>query len=78
VETTLRYQLPKQAEVRLEIYNGVGERVKSLVNATHPGGYHTVRWDGQDDSRRAVSSGVYLYRLRAGQLAQRRKMALIR
>ena len=77
-ETVIQYQLPKQAVVRLEIYNIVGELVNTLVNETRPAGYHTVRWNGRDGHGRTVASGVYLYSLKTSELIQTRKMILIR
>jgi len=77
-ETMIQYQLPKQAEVRLEIYNVLGELVRTLVNEKQPPRYYTVRWNGKDEHGRPVASGVYLYSLRAGEFVQVRKMMLIR
>ena len=72
-ETVFQYQLPKQAEVRLEIYNVVGELVRTLVDEKQPAGYYTVRWNGRDEQEHAIASGVYLYRLTAGEFVQVRK-----
>lgn len=77
-ETVIHYQLPKQTEVRLEIYNVLGELVRTLVNAKQPAGYYTMRWNGKDEHSRPVTSGVYLYRLTAGEFSQVKKMSLLR
>ena len=77
-ETVIQYQLPKQAEVRLEIYNILGELMRTLVDEKQPAGYYTVRWNGKDKHNRPVASGVYLYSLRAGEFVQVRKMVLVR
>jgi len=77
-ETVIQYQLPKQAEVRLEIYNILGELVKTLVDEKQAAGYYTVRWNGKDEHGRSVASGVYLYSVRAGEFVQVRKMILVR
>lgn len=63
--TTITFTLPKTSLVRLDVFNLRGQRVASLVNGTLPAGEHQVVWHGTDNTRRAVSSGVYFYRLRA-------------
>lgn len=76
--TTIRYRLPRPEHVRLTIYNLAGQTVRTLLNAPLPAGVHTGVWDGRDDRGREVASGVYLYRLSAGDFIQTRKMILIR
>ncbi len=77
-ETTIRYQLDKTGPVKLAIYNLLGQSVRTLVDQTQNAGEHVVNWDGRDDLGREVSSGVYLYRLKSGELLATRKLALIR
>ena len=77
-ETTIRYQIGKRSPVRLDIYNLVGQRVRTLVRATLEAGFHSVRWDGRNDEGVSVASGVYLYRLHAGDITATRTMLLIR
>lgn len=76
--TTIRYDLPVASEVKLVIYNILGQRVRTLVEKNQPVGFHLVRWDGMDDLSIRVASGVYLYRLQAGDFVQTRKMLLLR
>lgn len=76
--TTIRYQLPQAGEVRLVIYNLVGQPVRTLLNARVEAGVHNQVWDGRDDRGEEVSSGVYLYRLTANGYTRSRKMVLIR
>ena len=76
--TTIEYQLPVEAEVRLEIYNLRGQKVKQLVNQQQKVGYYTVRWDGMDQTGREAAAGIYLYRIRAGKFSQSRKMLLLK
>ncbi len=76
--TTIRYNLPKESRVSLKIYNVLGQEVRTLVNAWKGIGEHTVVWDGRNNWRHAVSSGVYLYRLEVDGKARVRKMMLIR
>ncbi len=77
-ETTIRYQIGKRSPVRLEIYNLVGQRVRTLVHTTLEAGSYAAPWDGRNDEGVSVSSGVYMYRLRAGEFMATQKMLLIR
>jgi len=77
-ETLIHYQLPKQTEVRLEIYNILGELVTTLVDEKQVAGYYTASWNGLDEHGRSVAGGVYLYCLKAGEYVQVRKMSLVR
>jgi hypothetical protein len=76
--TVIRYELPRPAHVKLCIYNVKGELIKTLVNRRMSAGRKEVSWDGRDDRSRAIASGVYFYRLIAGDIAQTRKMILLR
>jgi len=64
--TSVRYQLPEPGEVRLAIYDVLGQEVRVLVSERQPAGWYRVSWDGRDEAGQPVSSGVYLYRLEAG------------
>jgi len=59
--------------VRLEVYNLLGQRVATLVDGYQGSGYRTVRWDGG-----SMASGVYLYRLKAGEFSEVRRMILLK
>jgi hypothetical protein len=63
--TVINYQLPDLSRVILTIYNILGQKVKTLVNQKQSPGSYTVEWDGKDEAGKVVSSGVYLYWLRA-------------
>ena len=76
--TTLHLALPGGGRVALTLYNMAGQRVRSLVDETLEAGYHAVVWDGRDAVSGPVSSGVYLYRVMAGEKVIVGKMALIR
>ncbi len=76
--TTIKFTLPRAAKVRLEIFNILGQRVRTLVNGKLPAGVRQVQWDGRNDAGQAMASGVYIYRLRAGNHIQSRKMLLLR
>jgi photosystem II stability/assembly factor-like uncharacterized protein len=76
--TIIRYQLPKTTQVVLKIYNIFGQEVRTLVNARQSAGVNSVVWDGRDRFGKEVSSGIYIYRLEAGESIQSRKMTFVR
>ncbi len=76
-ETVIKYQLRASADVELAIYNLLGQRIRLLLSQNQPDGFHQIKWHGTDDAGRAVSSGVYFYELRAGDVRQTKKMLLL-
>jgi len=76
--TTIEYALSADTKVRLEIYNLQGELVRTLLDSDLPAGYHSTTWNGIDNNSLPVSSGIYLYRLKAGAIVQTKKMLLIK
>ena len=76
--TSIAYQLPEAGEVRLAIYNLLGQEVQVLVNAFQDAGAHTVVWDGKDALGRQVASGIYMYRMDAEGFQQTRRMMLLK
>ena len=65
-------------DVELKIYDVEGKLVKTLVNGTRPTGRHEVRWNGQNNSGRSMSSGVYFYRIKVGKTSLTRRMVLLK
>ncbi|MBD3402850.1 T9SS type A sorting domain-containing protein [candidate division GN15 bacterium] len=76
--TTIEFALPAGAHVRVVVYNVLGEAVRTLTDRTWPAGMHRVQWNGRNESGRVLSSGVYFYRLEAGDYSATRKMLLIK
>ena len=76
--TVISYQLPQNELVNLEIYNALGEKVRTLVNETQDTGKYDVIWDGKNNFGNQLSSGIYLYRLTAGNYVKVMKMVLLR
>ncbi len=76
--THIPYTLKQQQDVRLEIFNVLGQRVKTLVNGVQASGRYTISWDGRNEQGHAVGNGIYVYRLRAGEFTEVRKMVLLR
>jgi len=71
--TTITYALPSEAEVKLEIFTVTGQRIGVPVNRRQTAGYHSVEFDAAE-----LSSGIYLYRLTAGQKSITRQMTIIK
>ena len=71
--TKIKFDLPKPEQVKIEVYNILGQRIETLLNKPMSAGYHEVAFDGQD-----LSSVIYLYRIEAGEWQDVRKMVLIR
>ena len=76
--TMINYQIPKSEMIDLAVYNIAGQKVRTLVRGPRPAGSHTVTWDGRDEAGRAVSAGVYLYRLTAGEFRASAKTIFLR
>lgn len=78
-ETTIGYELAESADVTLQIYNVVGQVVRTLIVAEpQSAGRYQIRWDGMDDRGVSVSSGVYFYRISAGEFQTVRKLMLLK
>jgi len=77
-ETRISYFIPQSCHVRLEIFNILGQKIRTLVDENQPVGRKEVTWDGRDYQGEQIASGVYLYRLRAGDFRESKKMVLMR
>ncbi len=71
--TDMSFSLPVASDVILEIYNITGQKVATVANGHFEAGTHTVRWDGSD-----YASGIYMYRITAGEFTDSRKMLLLK
>jgi hypothetical protein len=77
-ETNIQFMVPKASNVSIEIFNILGQRVKSLVSESKEAGVYSVRWDGANEDGQNVPSGVYFYKMVAGDFAQTNKMIMLR
>ena len=81
-ETMIAFDLPEQAKVTLQVYNLMGQSIKTLVNDKKVAGKHQILWDGTDDKGMAVASGLYFYSIKAvgenKNFSQKMKMMLVR
>ncbi len=77
-KTIISFALPQESHVSLDIYNILGQKVKTLVSGTLPAGYHKQEWDGTDQNGLGASSGVYLYKLKANDFTRVNRMTLVK
>ncbi len=77
-ETIIPYRITETSNVKITIYNVVGQHVKTLVNEFKPSGSYSVTWDGTDEAGRHLNSGLYFYRIQAGNSTQTRKLMLMK
>ena len=76
--TSITFDLPEQSNVNLNIYNALGQLVKSYSYNNYPAGSYKVRWNGKNVFGQQLSAGVYIYQLRAGKFVKSRKMILLK
>lgn len=77
-ETTIRFGIPEKNHVTVTVYDLMGRKVKTLMNAIKPAGQYQTVWDGMDDAGNPVVSGIYFYEVRNGNDSQIRKMTLLK
>jgi hypothetical protein len=76
--TNIEFLLPKSGQVKIEIFNILGQKVRTLVDQHLKAGHKVVVWDGRDDWGKEVSSGIYFYQIKALEFSQTKKMVLLR
>jgi hypothetical protein len=77
-ETKIDYFLPRASHVKLEVFNILGQRIKTIVDEDQTVGEKEVVWDGTNENGKPLSSGVYFYRLQTKDFVQARKMVLMK
>ncbi len=76
--TEIKFDLPATSHVNLQIFNVLGQKVKTLVDGEMEAGYRSVTWNGTDNNGKSVSSGVYFYKLDAGEHVFTKKMMMLK
>ena len=76
--TAIPFVLPQDQQVRIEIYNVLGQRIRTLMSGPMAPGFHTLLWNGRDDAGRDAAAGLYLTLLETGDFRQARKMMLVK
>jgi hypothetical protein len=77
-ETIIEYRVPKRGRVELNIYNMLGQKIRTLVNDDMPAGTYQVFWNGRDDSGNMVATGIYLYQLRGQNASITKKLMFLK
>jgi hypothetical protein len=77
-ECEFNFELPFNSKVNITIYNILGQKVKTLSDDFWTVGIHSIKWDGRNESGDALSSGMYFYRMQAGDFLKTQKMVLLR
>jgi len=76
--TTISFTVPNTMPVKLEIYNILGEKVRTVFDGMADPGTTSVEWNGLDEAGQPVATGIYLYRMKAEQFEESRKMVLMK
>jgi hypothetical protein len=76
--TRIKFALPQNAAVKLVIYNSFGQQVRMLLDAKKEAGFHEIEWDSRNDAGALVATGVYFYKLMAGDYVRTMKMLFVK
>jgi hypothetical protein len=76
--TTISFSLKNKSAVKLDIYNLLGQKVRTLVNGEMAAGVQNVTWNGRDGNNRPVASGVYFYKMQSGKYTSTKKMIMMK
>jgi len=77
-ETLIRFEIPRECQVSLSVYNILGEEVRRLVKETREKGFYDVIWNGRDENDLEVGSGIYFYSITAENFHETRKIMVVR
>ncbi|KAA3636002.1 MAG: T9SS C-terminal target domain-containing protein, partial [Calditrichaeota bacterium] len=76
--TTISFSLPQSGNAQLEVFNLLGQKIKTIFDGQADAGLNTVTWDGTNNSGQTVASGIYFYRLTADNYSDTKKMTLLK
>ncbi len=76
--TAIEFSIPTRELVEISIYNITGQKVATVTNKMYDAGHYTIYWSGHDNDGNFVSSGIYLYKMKAGGFSTTRKMTLVK
>ncbi|MCK4528110.1 hypothetical protein KAW18_12130 [candidate division WOR-3 bacterium] len=75
---TVKYELKANSQIEIIIFDVLGNRVRRLERGIKPAGIHEIVWDGRDDRREKIGSGIYFFEIKAGRKRIVKKLSLIR
>lgn len=76
--TIISFSIPEDTKVNLKVYNIKGQVVKTLLKEQIESGEHRITWNGKDDNKKPVASGIYFYKISAGKETKVKKMLLLK
>ncbi len=76
--TTIKYSLQRPSHVVLNVYNSLGQLIRTLLDTSKAGGDYSVNWDGKDSSGKAVTSGTYFYTIKTDEFTSGKKMIYLK
>jgi hypothetical protein len=76
--TNIRFDIPEESHVSMDIYNLVGQKVRTLFSGKVEAGFHSVRWNGTNDDGEELASGMYIYRMRSNKFTSVKKLVLMK
>ena len=76
--TNILYDIPELTDVKLEIFNVMGQRVRTLAEGKHEAGRYLIVWNATNDIGESLSSGMYIYRIQAGDFVSVKKLVLMK
>ena len=76
--TSIEYRLPVNGEVEINVYNLLGQKVRTLVKGNQTAGIHNVYWRGKDDAGETLPSGIYIYTMTTPQFIQSKKIIFMK
>ena len=74
----ISFMLTKSSNVKLIVYNLLGQKIKTIANHTLPAGHHSLTWNGKNEKGESAASGVYLFKIETEKFAVTRKMTLVK
>jgi hypothetical protein len=76
--TSIRFDVPEESRVLLDIYNVTGQKVATLVNGNMQPGFHSIRWNGTNENGKQLASGMYIYRISSSKFTDVKKLILMK
>jgi len=76
--TNIRFDIPEESHVSMDIYNLVGQKVRTLFSGNVEAGFHSVQWNGTNDDGEELASGMYIYRMRSNKFTSVKKLVLMK